>query len=253
MLNYRRAGKGPSLVLLHGFMGGSGYWQHQLDHWSNAFDVIAPDLPGFAGSATEPPCRSIQAMAQCVLDALDEIGVGDFLLLGHSMGGMVAQEIAAHAGSRTRKLVLYGTGSTGVLPGRFETIETSIARLHDEGVDATGKRIAATWFVAGEQAQAYSLCRQAGRGTTTQAAAAALTALQSWDGRRQLADLQMAVLVISGDGDRSCSPARAYELWSSIAQCSLCIIPRSGHATHLEAPEQFDLAVRGFLTSSSDL
>jgi pimeloyl-ACP methyl ester carboxylesterase len=249
MLNFHRKGHGSTLVLLHGFLGGCGYWQRQLQEWSAVFDVIAVDLPGFAGSANEVPCSSIGEMAQRVLCTLDALGVDDFQLVGHSMGGMVAQEIASREAGRVSKLVLYGTGSTGILPGRFETIDTSIARLHQDGVVTTANRIVATWFIDGDQAQAYSLCVHSGAGTTMEAAAAALEALRAWNGQPRLGELRMPVLVITGDSDRSCSPARAYDLWSSIESSRLCIVPRAAHAAHLEAPELFDLAVTGFLVA----
>src|SRR5262245_38967470 len=51
MLHYRRHGNGPALVMQHGFLSGSGYWVPQLGVVGKAFDVIAPDLPGCAGSA----------------------------------------------------------------------------------------------------------------------------------------------------------------------------------------------------------
>ena len=247
MLHYRRAGSGPTIVLLHGFMGGSGYWQPLIGSWSDAFDVVAPDLPGFAGSAGEAPCTSIAGMAQRVLTLLDDIGVAEFILIGHSMGGMVAQELAAMAANRVAKLVLYGTGSTGVLPGRFESIQTSISRLRQDGVAATARRIAATWFVAGSDAPGYAMCLTAGEGTTIEAAAAALEALQGWDGRSQLQRLRMPVLVVAGDRDRSCTPARAFELWEGIDGCELFMLPNCAHAAHLEASELFGMGVRRFM------
>ena len=63
-----------------------------------------------------------------MLDQLDALGVDRFNMLGHSMGGMIVQEVARLAGTRIDKLILYSTGAQGVLPGRFETIAQSKAR-----------------------------------------------------------------------------------------------------------------------------
>ncbi|MGE0803843.1 MAG: alpha/beta fold hydrolase [Lautropia sp.] len=247
MLHYVRRGGGRPLVLLHGFMGGSGYWARQLESWAGQFDVIAPDLPGFAGSAMLDPCRSIESMARSVLHFLDELRIGRILLLGHSMGGMVAQQMALDEPDRICKVVLYGTSPTGALPGRFEPIDASIERLRRDGVAATARMIVGTWFRDGCKHERHDLCVRAGEGASLEAAVAALQALSSWDVRPMLAQVQVPALVISGDQDRSCPPEQAYRLWRSLRNGSLCIIPGSAHAAHLEQPEIFDLAVMGFL------
>ena len=113
-----------SLVFVHGLMGGSQQWAQQLEALSD-FDSVALDLPGFGKNADAKALTSISDFAVWALDELSSRGVQRFNLIGHSMGGMVAQEMIARAPERVDRLVLYGTGATGVLPGRFETIATS--------------------------------------------------------------------------------------------------------------------------------
>ncbi len=81
-LNYIRYGKGPALVLLHGFVGGSGYWFTQHAELQESFDVIAIDMPGFAGSAHIPAPDSLAGYARAVVERLDSLGVKEFSLLG---------------------------------------------------------------------------------------------------------------------------------------------------------------------------
>jgi pimeloyl-ACP methyl ester carboxylesterase len=231
----------------HGFLGGSGYWVPHLGAFGRTFDVIAPDLPGFAGSADRPAPDSIEGMAGAVVTLIDALGVGPFHLLGHSMGGMVAQQIALDHPERVQKLVLYGTAPLGDLPKRFETLEASIARLETEGVEATADRIVPTWFVDGDAAPYYRLCYEAGRGTRVGAAITALGAVKRWDVRSRLAELKMPTLVISGDRDRSISLDQAFALREGIAGSQLCIVPGCAHNVHLEKPELFSQVVREFL------
>ncbi len=121
-LAYTRKGRGPVLVLVHGYLGGGKIWADQLAAFSVRHDVICPDLAGFGDSAHLTAPDSITGHAQDVLRLLDALGVETFALLGHSMGGMVVQEMVRLAPDRIPTLVLYGTGPQGVLPGRFETI-----------------------------------------------------------------------------------------------------------------------------------
>jgi pimeloyl-ACP methyl ester carboxylesterase len=251
MLHFRRHGKGPTLVMQHGFLGGGGYWVPHLGRFGKSFDVIAPDLPGFAGSAGEPAQESIEGMAGAVIALMEALGAERFHLLGHSMGGMVAQQIALDHPERVQRLVLYGTAPVGDLPRRFETLETSIARLEAHGVEAAADRIVPTWFVEGEAAPYYRLCYEAGRGTRLDAAVKALRAVRAWDVRARLAELKMPTLVLCGDRDRSISLDQAYALREGIAESQLCIAPGCAHNVHLESPELFGQVVRDFLLAQT--
>jgi pimeloyl-ACP methyl ester carboxylesterase len=251
LLHFRRHGKGATLVMQHGFLGGGGYWVPQLGGFGQTFDVIAPDLPGFAGSADRPAQDSIEGMAGAVVALIGGLGVDRFHLLGHSMGGMVAQQIALDHPGRVTKLVLYGTAPLGDLPGRFETLEASIARLETAGVEATADRIVRTWFVDGDAAPYYPLCREAGRGTGAEAAVKALRGVKRWDVRSRLGELKMPTLILCGDRDRSISLDQAYALKEGIASSQLCIAPGSAHNVHLEKPELFSQVVRDFLLAET--
>ena len=100
------------LVLVHGFMGGSDQWALQAP-LSEGRDLITVDLPGFGKNSQMPPINTIKGVAERVLA---EIAHQEFDLLGHSMGGMIVQEMIRLAPDRVCKLVLYGTGATGELP-----------------------------------------------------------------------------------------------------------------------------------------
>ena len=133
-LNVARAGNGAALVLVHGYLGGSSQWAAELEAFGTHLDVIAPDLPGFGQSRHLVSPFEIGGYARAVLACLDELGVERFHLLGHSMGGMIVQEMVRQAPQRVNRLVLYGTGPLGLLPGRFETMARSRERLAEDGV-----------------------------------------------------------------------------------------------------------------------
>lgn len=104
-----RVGQGQTLVLVHGFLSGLHYWDKQIEKLSTHFDVIAMDLPGYGGEVAKTGHNSISDFALSVLKKLDDMGIQNFHLIGHSMGGMIAQEIALSAPQRVTRLVLYGT------------------------------------------------------------------------------------------------------------------------------------------------
>ncbi len=243
------AGDG-ALVLVHGYLGSSRHWARQLDTLSRQRRVIAVNLAGFGAGAHLPPLDTIAGHGRQVLETLSSLGIAHFDLLGHSMGGMIAQQMAATAPERIGRLILYGTGPQGVLPDRFEPIETTRQRLEQAGLEATARRVVATWFEAGEAAPAFAPTLAEARRASPDAALASLTAWEHWDGRAALADLRMPTLVLWGDGDRSYPWSQPEALWRGIRGSRLAVVPGCAHGVHLEKPSIFDALVEDFLTTT---
>lgn len=235
------------LVLVHGFMGGSGQWATLTQALRGAIDIVAVDLPGYGDNAEEPPLDSISAYAHWVVDALAARGIRRFHLLGHSMGGMITQEIVARYPQYVDRLVLYGTGVSGVLPGRFETIATSKQRAQADGARLTARRIAATWFLHGDASPAYARCADIAERCNLTTLLAGLDAMHLWPGLQQLDCIRAKTLVIWGDQDRTYPWAQTEALWRSVPQTSLAVLPGCAHAAHMEKPQLFNLCVADFL------
>lgn len=249
ILPHRRLGTGVSLVLVHGYLGGSSQWDAQLPFFSQYFDVIAVDLAGYGNARDLTAPTEMAAHAHAVLATLDHLGVDSFHLLGHSMGGMVVQEIVSIAPARVRKLVLYGTGPEGNIPGRFETMARSRERLAEDGVERTARRICATWLLDREASPAYESLAALATRPSEQAARAGLIAMETWDGRDRLSAIQQHTLVIWGERDRSYSWSQVERLWRTIPHACLAVLPACSHALHLERTELFHTLLLEFLLS----
>ena len=154
-------GSGTPLVLVHGFLGSSDMWNPQIKFFKDNFRVIAPALPGFGKSNAIDSCDSIKCMANVILNLLEKKKIKNFNLLGHSMGGMIVQEMTKLAGEKILKLICYGTGPRGNIPGRFETIDQSREKLKINGLKVTANRIAKTWFIDEDKAKYFHLCDEA--------------------------------------------------------------------------------------------
>ncbi|MGB7262185.1 MAG: alpha/beta hydrolase [Albidovulum sp.] len=250
MLNYKRYGRGPICVMQHGFLGGGGYFAPQMAAMGGRFDIIAPDLPGFAGSRDEPVAMSIKAMSQAQVGLLDALGVEKFHLLGHSMGGMVALQTALDHPDRVEKLVLYATNSSGNLSDRFETFEETWTQFTRVGVASVAARVTATWFRDEDNAPMYPFCLNAGAGPSEAAVLAALRAIPDWDVSDRLGELSMPVLVICGDKDRSYSLDGLIRMRNAIKAAALCLLPGCAHCAHLEVSDMFNAAVSDFLSAA---
>jgi pimeloyl-ACP methyl ester carboxylesterase len=222
-------------------------WRETSSHFASQYDVIAPDLAGFGDSAHLQSPDRIEHHAEQVLTLLDRLEIKRFRLIGHSMGGMIAQHMAATVSERIERLVLYGTGPYGHTRTRFETADATRHRLQIEGVAATARHIAATWFVAGEDAPAYGTCVEIGSRASLQGAIAGTYAFARWDAHAVLPSLAMPTLIVWGEKDRSIGWDQCEMLWRGIPRSSLAVCPGCAHNVHFEKPELFNLLVTDFL------
>jgi len=240
-------GNGFPLVLVHGFLGSSEMWNPQKEFLSKHFRVISPALPGFGESHKVKSHDSINEMAQTVLNYLKKMNIEKFNLLGHSMGGMIVQEMAKISGDKINKLICYATGSIGDIPGRFESMDTSRERLRKEGIKETVRRVPKKWFVEEEKAKYFFLCENAAKEITEETADNALKAMKNWEGYENLKNIYNETLIIWGDKDISYNFEQVETLNKNIPNSDLIIFKGCSHNVHLEEPEKFNDTVRNFL------
>jgi len=240
-------GKGFPLVLVHGFLGSSQMWKPQIEYFNKNYRVITPDLPGFGKSNKSQSCNSIISMAQNIIKCLSKKRIEKFYLLGHSMGGMIAQEVTKIVGNKISKLICYGTGPIGEVPGRFESIEDSREKLKKTGLHVTANRIAKMWFVKEENARYFYLCSNAAKETNIEAADNALIAMKNWNGLENLKNIKNKTLIIWGDQDKSYNFNQVDALNKNIKNSELKILKGCSHNSHLEKPEEFNILVESFL------
>ena len=240
-------GEGYPLVLVHGFLGSSAMWSPQKEFLSKYYRVIAPALPGFGESSKIKSLDSINAMAEKVLEILNKKEIKKFNLMGHSMGGMIVQEMAKISGEKINKLICYATGPIGDIPGRFEPIDVSREKLKENGIAETSNRISKKWFVEGDQAKYFYLCDNANKATSEEAADNALNALKNWNGIDNLKKINNETLIIWGDKDTAYNFDQVDALSKNIPNSKMEIFKGCSHNVHLELPEKFNEIVKNFI------
>ena len=245
-LSYKKIGKGKSLVLVHGYLGGQNMWKFQ-EELKHDYELIMPSLAGYGESSHLIAPSTIRENAEQVFELLNHLNIDTFYLLGHSMGGMIVQEMAALRPSRVEKLICFGTGSIGVLPNRFETIEESRQKIKTIGIKETRENIAKTWFVDYLKGEGYQLCLEEGAKASTQAALASLDAWDCWDGREQLSQIVSPTLILWSNQDRSYDINQQNILIKGIKNSRLEVIENCAHNSHMEKPKLVNNAIKNFL------
>jgi len=186
-------------------------------------------------------------MAICIIDILKKKNIEKFNLMGHSMGGMIVQEMSKILGNKINKLICYATGSIGDVPGRFEPINTSREKLKLNGLKETANRISKKWFILGDKAKYFYICDKANKSTSEEAADKALLAMKNWRGFENLKNIKQNTLIIWGDRDLSYNFNQVNDLKKNIPNSKIEIFKDCSHNVHLEAPQKFNEIIKNFL------
>jgi pimeloyl-ACP methyl ester carboxylesterase len=246
---YQRAGQGPPLVLLHGFISDSRAWRRQIEDLSRDFDVVAWDAPGCGQSSDPGEGFSVAEFAGCLAGLLDAIGVSAAHVLGLSWGGTMALEFYRHRPDAVLSLVLADTyaGWTGSLGP-----EEAAARL--ERCLAESRLPASEWVPqwvpnAFSASATQSLLREyaAIMSDFHPVGFRAMSRAVTPDFRDVLPLIMVPTLLLWGDDDKR-SPLSAAEMMrDEIGGARLVIIPNAGHVSNFEQPERFNAEVREFI------
>ena len=241
-------GEGFPFVLVHGYLGSSEMWTFQKEFFSKGYRVIVPALPGFGESHNVKSLDSINKMAKEIINALDQKKIDKFNLIGHSMGGMIVQEITKLIGDRVNKLICFATGSIGDIPGRFESMDETRKKLKKEGAQISFSRVPTKWFVKGDKDKNYFLCENAVKNVSLETADNALLAMKNWRGKENLKNIKNDTLIIWGDKDTSYNFDQVDTLNKNIQNSRLEIFKDCAHNVHLEQPDQFNDLVKEFIS-----
>ncbi|WP_330255792.1 3-oxoadipate enol-lactonase [Nocardia sp. NBC_00565] len=227
-------GDAPAVVLLGSLGSTRAMWDPQVAALSAAHEVIAVDLRGHGESPTPAGPYKIDELAGDVLALLDRLGRGTVHLVGLSLGGAVAQWLAAHAPTRVRSLTLLCTAAKfGAAQGWLDRAAT----VRADGTAAIADAVVARWFTDGLAERDPALIERSRtmiENTDDEGYAACCSAIASWDGRADLARITAPTLVIAGAQDPATTPADLRLVAEGIANSTLHVLDPAAHLASIE-------------------
>jgi pimeloyl-ACP methyl ester carboxylesterase len=244
-------GGGPTVLMLHGIGGGHLSFAPQVETLaSSGYRAVAWDMPGYGHSAPIEP-YTFKGLAQSCIALIESLKCGDVALVGHSMGGMVAQEVVARRPELVNKLVLAGTSpSFGKPDGDWqrEFIAQRTAPL-DEGktMAELAEVLVPKMIGPGSLPEGVQLAKRCMSDVPASTYRRALEALVTFDRRANLAHIHVPTLVIAGEHDRNAPPAVMKKMADAIPGSSYLEMHGIGHLQNLEAPDEFDGLLLNFL------
>lgn len=252
-LHYEQRGAGTPLLLVAGLASDSLSWLPVWNDLGSRFRAIAPDNRGVGRTSPSDAAVSIDALADDCAALLDHLGIAHAAVLGHSMGGFVAQRLATRRPDLVDRLVLAATGSAPT-PDDIALFRDLADRL-DAGEDPARwfRRMFDAIFTSRFLADASSVeaaTRWALDYPWRQSPAAfrrQVEAIVAFDGGDELARIAAPTLVIAGSEDRLFPLGEGRALASRIAGARFEAIDGAAHALHTEQPKAFVEAVSRFL------
>jgi 3-oxoadipate enol-lactonase len=224
-------------VVVGGSVGSTlATWDPQLAALSAEFRVIAYDHRGHGGSPAPPGPYSIEDLAIDVVALLDDLGVARAHLVGLSLGGMVAQLIAAHQPQRVDRLVLLCTAAHYPEPQPWTE---RAAAVRSGGTDAIADAVVERWLTVDyrrDHPEEVARLREMVVSIDDEGYAACCDAIADMDLRPDLSRIQAPTLVIAGVEDPALPPERMRELADEIAGSRFVIVP-GAHVPPLEHPD----------------
>jgi len=234
-------GRGKCLVFLHGAGSTGAVWQRQLSHFASRHSPIAFDWPGHGRSSGIEALPSIESYADCTLALLDRLGIERAVIVGTSMGGLVALDLGLRAPRRVDALVLVSTAAKVSPPAEMVVSWRQVM---------TGRAAQPfTPFGYGDNVP-FELMREGWElqvRTDPRVRYFDLVIAQRPDYRARLAEIRKPALVVHGSKDPLVTPAESALLTAGIAGAERVEIEGGGHFLYRERPEALHAAIDAFL------
>jgi len=247
----------PTVVFIHGALGDHSVWILQSRYFANhGYNVLAIDLPGHCKSTGDAP-ETVEQAAQTVLALLDALGVQKAAIAGHSLGSLIALEVASRWPQRVSHLALLGTAfpmrvSAALLDAAqnapLKGIDMVNAFSHSTMAPPPSSLGPGTWLHGVGRAL---MRRVLASNTKVNVFYRSFKACDAYEGgEKAMAAVQCPTLFILASNDQMTLPKNAQSLVALARHGKVCMVP-AGHSLMEEAPEQVLGALREFLLGVS--
>ncbi len=245
-LAYTLSGTGRSIVLLHGWMCNRKFWKRQIEVLSRTHRVLALDFRGHGNSDVTEGGYTIHQLADDVRHVMNGLSIERAVVVGHSMGGMVAQQFCLSYKDYAAALILV---TTIAADPEDCLISKRIERdARDLGFRNAFLRHFDGWFGATTESNLIHWVREEMLHTPETVGLKLVLAYRRFDLRTHLLNLRLPTLVIGTASDASAVPAESEILAELIPGANLVTIEEAGHFPMLENPHALNKAMEAFLS-----
>lgn len=248
LIYYEITGEGDPLLLIHG-LGSSGRdWELQVPHFARQYRVITVDVRGHGQSGKPKGPYSVPQFAEDVAALIEALAIAPAHVVGISMGGMIAFQLAVTHPTLIRTLTIVNSGPELVVRTWRDQLQVwqrfMIVRLL--GMRKMGEVLSKRLLPQPEHAETRRIFVERWAENDPRAYRDAMSALIGWSVSDKLNTLTMPILIVAADQDYT--PVAAKEAYiAHIPTARLVVVPDSHHALPVEQPEAFNKVVSEFL------
>jgi pimeloyl-ACP methyl ester carboxylesterase len=249
MVHYEVYGRGKPVILLHGWLGSWGLWQETMAYLGAFYRTYALDFWGFGESGKKRETYAVQDFVGLVNQFMEQLGIVNAPLVGHSMGGTVSLAVAVQYPQRVSKVVVVGSpivGSSLAWPLKMAGQRPIAFMLFNMmGAFRAAMRVASP-FICRDPRFSDMMDRDLSR-TTLESFLRSIASLRRTDLRPVLGQVKVPALGIYGDKDNIVHPMQWQPMQKGIPQTHVQRFPKAGHFVMLEEPSEFSQKLKSFL------
>ncbi len=253
--NFKVEGNGPALVLIHGVGSTLANWQPIVNALKDEFECITYDLRGHGKSPRPQTPYSLEMMVADLEQLRDRLGLQDFHVAGHSLGGMIASAYALEHSSRVASLALISTAA-----GRTDEEKSSFVKFVEElethGPEPLLDILVDRWFTPQFVREQFDTIEERKRqvlANDPDVFASVFRIYATTEMARFLHQIKAPALVMTGEDDAACNPRVNRFIANSLPNAELRILPGLRHSILLEAPQVVASNLRSFFTAQASL
>jgi pimeloyl-ACP methyl ester carboxylesterase len=241
LVHYEALGRGKPLIFIHGWLGSWRYWVSTMDGLSDRYRTYALDLWGFGDSDRRSDGYSLSGYVALVQRFMDELGLWQAPIVGHTLGGVVALRFAASAPDRVEQVMAVGLPLNGSSIAR--PLATFSGGDHDIGARILGRR----------QITSYPEVQMEADKTDTSALTSSVQAVLESELVDDIEAVQVPVLIVYGKGDTLIQPPPDEWDYDFEDNVRAVLLEESRHFPMLDEANKFNRLLRGFLETGGDL
>jgi pimeloyl-ACP methyl ester carboxylesterase len=242
---YYTAGQGEPLVVLHGGGGDARTWLSNMEVLAEKYEVFAPDLPGFGGSARLDGNYYIPELTRFVNKFTEKLGLEKFYLMGHSLGGGIALNFAITYPDNIKKLVLVSSLCLGREIALWVRLFSLPAFIKSVGQVFMGVMASVKWIVSQLNPARYIMALSPA--AMTVGSSISTFREQTLSLEKRLPEVKMPTLLVWGSRDPVVPVMQAYRAALAIPNCQVKVFEKRGHNVHRDELQEFSSILRRFL------
>lgn len=244
-VNYKIAGEGPAILVLHGWGGSSDSWlEAQRIIAKQGYRIIIPDFPGFGKTPPPPEPWGVKDYSNFILNFLKKLELENIFLIGHSFGGRIAIKFAVNYPEKIKSLILCDSAGIKPKPGPKTRIIYWIAKIGN--AIFTPKHLVR--FKDAARNFFYIFLRNRDYVKANGIMKETIKKVFVEDLLSDLSKIKLKTLIIWGEIDKMVPLKYAYIFKENIENSELKILPKIGHSPHLEIPKKFSEIILKFVS-----